>query len=114
MGTFRFVRRMGENDTDPTDRAEEREASEDARTAGRERDEQGRLVEQYPPQDFLEAIKDLGGIAGTGEIYRHVGCDHRTAYKKLSDLADEGILTKRNAGNTMLWSLAETVDDTDQ
>jgi predicted transcriptional regulator len=73
----------------------------------RERDEEsGEFVEEYPREDFLRALEELGP-AGTTEISSHVGCDRRTAYLKLQALEDEGDATSRKVGNALLWELAE-------
>jgi DNA-binding MarR family transcriptional regulator len=65
--------------------------------------ESGRFVEKYPREEFLSAISKAGGSAGTGEIARIIGCDHDTAYKKLHRMERDGIVAKRNIGNTLLW-----------
>lgn len=70
-------------------------------------DESGKYTEQYSREEFIEAIRELGGTAGTGEIAHEVGCVHDTAYKKLRAMEDDGEVTSRNVGNTLLWSVEE-------
>jgi CRP-like cAMP-binding protein len=71
----------------------------------RQRDaETGRYDETYPPETFVEAIADLGA-SSTTEIAEHVGCDRRTAYVKLTGLRDDGEVSSRKVGQTLLWSL---------
>ena len=73
----------------------------------RDRDEKsGKFTEEYPPQDFLEAIDELGS-SGTTDISNYVGCDRRTAYLKLKSLEEEGRIRSQNVGNSLLWELAE-------
>ena len=46
----------------------------------RDRDEKsGKFTEEYPPQDFLKALAELGA-SGTTDISDYVGCDGGTAY----------------------------------
>lgn len=70
-------------------------------------DESGRFEEKYPTEDFIGALRDAGGMAGTGEIAGSVGCGHDTAYKRLHQLEERGYVSKRNVGNTLLWRLLE-------
>jgi len=74
-----------------------------------DRDEDsGRYTGQYTTKDFLDAIKAEGGMAGTGDIADRVGCAHDTAYKRLQKLEDEGLVSSRKVGNTLLWANSET------
>lgn len=68
-------------------------------------EETGRYTGEYPTEAFLDAIRELGAMAGTGDISTEVGCAHDTAYKRLQSLEDEGILSSRKVGNTLLWSI---------
>ena len=73
----------------------------------RDRDEgSGKFTEEYPREDFLNALSELGS-AGTTEISEYVGCDRRTAYLKLRDLEDNKLVTSRKVGNALLWELTE-------
>ncbi|WP_135807235.1 helix-turn-helix domain-containing protein [Halorussus marinus] len=75
--------------------------------ADRDRDEEsGKFTEEYPPQEFLDAIAELGP-SGTTDISDYVGCDRRTAYLKLKSLEEEGEVRSRKVGNSLLWELAE-------
>ncbi|WP_244605259.1 winged helix-turn-helix domain-containing protein [Halorussus halobius] len=66
-------------------------------------EETGRYTGQYSTDDFLHAINAGGGVAGTGEIADHVGCAHDTAYKRLQEMEEEGLVSSRKVGNTLLW-----------
>ncbi|MFC7021158.1 helix-turn-helix domain-containing protein [Halomicroarcula sp. GCM10025743] len=67
-------------------------------------EETGRYTGEYSTEDFLDAIANQGGMAGTGEIATQVGCAHDTAYKRLQKLEEEGMLSSRKVGNTLLWT----------
>lgn len=71
----------------------------------RDRDEEsGKFREEYPPQDFLDALAELGP-SGTTDIADHVDCDRRTAYLKLKSLEEDGKITSSKVGNSLLWDL---------
>jgi len=73
----------------------------------RDRDEEsGQFTEEYPREDFLDVLKELGP-AGTTDISNEVGCDRRTAYLKLQELEGDGLIQSRKVGNALLWELAE-------
>ena len=73
----------------------------------RDRDEKsGKFTEEYPSQDFLDALVELGP-SGTTDISTHVGCDRRTAYLKLKSLEEEGEVRSKKVGNSLLWELIE-------
>jgi predicted ArsR family transcriptional regulator len=73
----------------------------------RNRDENsGKFSEEYPREDFLRALDELGA-AGTTDIAEEVGCDRRTAYLKLQDLEDDGDIKSQKVGNALLWELAD-------
>ena len=67
-------------------------------------EESGRYTGEYSTEDFLNAISDREGLAGTGEIADQVGCAHDTAYKRLQEMEEQGLVTSRKVGNTLLWS----------
>ncbi|MFA9518467.1 helix-turn-helix domain-containing protein [Halopenitus sp. H-Gu1] len=73
----------------------------------RDRDEEsGKFTEEYPPQEFLEALAELGP-SGTTDISEYVDCDRRTAYLKLKSLEEEGEVRSKKVGNSLLWELKE-------
>jgi hypothetical protein len=67
------------------------------------RDDSGKFTKKYPTTAFLDALRELGGAAGTGDVADTVGCPQRTAYHRLSDLRDEGQIDSRQVGGSMLW-----------
>jgi predicted transcriptional regulator len=73
----------------------------------RDRDEEsGKFTEEYPREDFLEALAELGQ-SGTTDISDYLGCDRRTAYLKLKSLENDGKIRSRKVGNSLLWELSE-------
>lgn len=70
-------------------------------------DETGQYTSEYSTEDFLNAISNEGGIAGTGDIANWVGCAHDTAYKRLQDMEEQGLVSSRKVGNTLLWTRSE-------
>lgn len=73
----------------------------------RDRDEEsGRFTEEYPEEEFIQALEELGS-AGTTDISNYVGCDRRTAYLKLQSLEEENKVTSQKVGNALLWELAK-------
>ncbi|MFP9191388.1 transcriptional regulator [Natrialbaceae archaeon A-CW1-1] len=73
-----------------------------------DRDEDtGRYTGEYPTEEFMSAITEEGGMAGTGEIADIVGCAHDTAYKRLQKMEGEDLVSSRKMGNTLVWSITE-------
>jgi predicted ArsR family transcriptional regulator len=69
-------------------------------------DNSGRFSEEYPREDFIRALEELGA-SGTTDIADHVGCDRRTAYLKLQVLEEEGDVESEKVGNALLWMLVD-------
>jgi len=75
--------------------------------ADRDRDERsGKFTEEYPSQEFLDALAELGP-SGTTDISDYIGCDRRTAYLKLKSLEEEGKVRSKKIGNSLLWEQTE-------
>jgi uncharacterized membrane protein len=66
-------------------------------------DDSGKFTEKYEDSEFVDAIRALGGSAGTAEVADELGCPHTTAYHRLDQLRDDGQLTSRQIGNAVLW-----------
>lgn len=76
-----------------------------------ERDEEsGQYKETYPLDEFIDALRDLDGAAGTQEVADAVGCKYRTAHAKLTELREEGRVEAREVGAAFLWMLADGGD----
>jgi Mn-dependent DtxR family transcriptional regulator len=69
-------------------------------------DESGKFTEEYPVEEFIEAIRELDS-AGTTDIADYIGCDRRTAYLKLQELNEDGKVESQKVGNALLWRLPE-------
>lgn len=70
-------------------------------------DDTGRFTETYPREDFLNAIREEGGMAGTTDIAERVGVIRETAYKKLQRMEDENEVESKKIGNSLVWTIAE-------
>ena len=75
---------------------------------GKDRDEEsGKYSTSYPDSDFLDAIQQYNGMAGTAEIAETVGCTRRTAYTRLKSLENEGQVNSRKVGNSLIWRVSK-------
>lgn len=69
-----------------------------------ERDtDSGRFTEKNPPEEFIKALEDLGGAAGTQEIADEVGSPYRTTHHKLTQLEEKGRIASKKVANANLW-----------
>ena len=71
------------------------------------RNERGQFAPEVPNEEFFDALRELGGAAGTQEVADEVGCIYDTAYKRLLRLEDEDVVTRRKVANANLWVLAD-------
>lgn len=71
------------------------------------RDGRGQFALNYPNQDFLDALKTLGGIAGTQDVADEVGCTSRHALNRLQKLEEAGEVTSKDVGRSFVWMLAD-------
>lgn len=75
---------------------------------GKDREEEsGKYTTSYPDSSFLEAIQQLGGMAGTSEIAEKVGCTRRTAYTRLKSLEEDSRVNSRKVGNSLVWNVPD-------
>lgn len=76
-----------------------------------DRDEDsGQYVGEYPLEAFVGAIRSESGMAGTGEIADSVGCAHDTAYKRLIQMDEKGLVNSKKVGNSLVWILPDDID----
>lgn len=74
---------------------------------GKDREEEsGKYTTSYPDSDFIDAIRQLDGLGGTSEIADTVGCTRRTAYTRLKNLEDQGQVSSRKVGNSLVWTVS--------
>lgn len=65
--------------------------------------ETGQFNQEYPRDQFIEAIDELG-TPTTSSIANYVGCSYNLAYRRLTKLAEDGEISKTKVGKTYLWS----------
>lgn len=71
---------------------------------GADRDtETGRFTDRYPPDAFVEAVRETDDVAGTQDVAERVGVGYDTAYKKLRRLEAEDRIRSRKVGNARVW-----------
>jgi len=71
---------------------------------GRERDEDtGQYRAEWSDAAFLDALADAGDLASTTAVADRVGCTETTAYRRLHDLADEGLVEKVQPSRSIFW-----------
>lgn len=74
----------------------------------RERDENsGKYTDAYSDDDFLEALREEDGVAGTGDIADSVGCTRRNALNRLRELEESSQVTSKEVGRSLVWMLIE-------
>lgn len=75
---------------------------------GKDREEEsGKYTTTYSDSEFIDAIRQLGGLGGTSEIADAIGCTRRTAYTRLQSLENEGQVSSRKVGNSLAWTISE-------
>jgi biotin operon repressor len=57
----------------------------------------------YTDEQFLDALRD--GCETTREVADTLGISRQGAHKRLSTLRDDGAITSREVGGTLLWSI---------
>ena len=74
----------------------------------RERDENsGRYTDAYDNEEFLSAIAESRGVAGTGQVADIVGCSNRQALNRLKELEEDGLVSSKNVGRSLVWQIQE-------
>jgi len=72
----------------------------------RKRDEEsGKYTDSYGDDDFLAALRDEDGVAGTSDLAAAVGCSSRHALNRLRELEDAGKVTSKDVGRSLVWML---------
>lgn len=69
--------------------------------------ESGQYTTVYEDAEFIQAIRDRGGMASTRQVADAVGCDKDTAYRRLRSLRESDEIESEDIGNTMLWTIEE-------
>jgi len=78
----------------------------------RKRDEtNGRYTSAYSDGSFIDAIREIDGVATTPKIMDHLGCSQRTALNALHGLEDGGSVSSEKIGNTYVWAIEDDSND---
>ena len=64
----------------------------------------GRFSSEYSEEEFIEALKE-NEPAGTSEIADTIGCHHKSAYKRLKQLEERGVVSSKQVGRSLIWTL---------
>jgi uncharacterized membrane protein len=73
----------------------------------KDRDEEsGQYTAAVSDDEILEHIGDEGGVS-TNELAEAFDYARPTAYRRLVDLEDAGLVQRREVGNSLLWQLAD-------
>jgi len=67
----------------------------------------GQYDRTYSDDLFVQAIEAEGDLPTTREVADRVGCDRDTARRRLSELAGEGTVSKRQFGRSLAWSVVD-------
>jgi DNA-binding transcriptional MerR regulator len=79
----------------------------------RDRDQDsGKYTEVYPKSDFIDLLSDTR--LSTSEVADHLDCHRTTAFDKLRQYEQEGLLKSTSVGNTLLWELTENPNSSTQ
>jgi len=75
----------------------------------RQRDEEsGKYTDAYGDDEFLAALEEESGIAGTSDLADAVGCTSRHALNRLRELEEAGEITSKDVGRSLVWMFAGT------
>ncbi|CAM2991758.1 MULTISPECIES: FaeA/PapI family transcriptional regulator [Halobacterium] len=69
----------------------------------RERNEGGRFEPEHTDEEVLEAVR-THEPAGTKEVADELGIARQSADYRLRSLLDEGRVSKKKVGNSLVWS----------
>ncbi|ESS10807.1 MAG: hypothetical protein A07HR60_02828 [uncultured archaeon A07HR60] len=72
----------------------------------RERNEGGRFEPEHTDEDVLNAVRGHEP-AGTKEVADELGIARQSADYRLRRLLDEGRVSKKKVGNSLVWSTEE-------
>ena len=64
---------------------------------------EGEFDQKYKDEEFLNAIRNLGGYSAASRIADDVGCARRTAHDRLEELFDKKIVDSAYIGSSRLW-----------
>lgn len=74
----------------------------------RERDEEsGQYTDAYSDDEFLAALAEEDGVAGTTALSEAVGCTSRHALNRLRELEEAGKVKSKDVGRSLVWMLVD-------
>ena len=68
----------------------------------RQRNDRGQFRSEHPDQEFLDLVAE-NQPATTKEVADGIGCSRRNADYRLRRLADDGRVSKKKAGTSLVW-----------
>ena len=73
----------------------------------RDRDEySGRFTREYSDEEFIDAVKSLES-SSTSEVADHMGCSSDLAYRRLTELAEEGRIESEKIAGNYRWFIKD-------
>jgi predicted transcriptional regulator len=72
----------------------------------RERNESGRFEPEFTDEEVISAVR-VHEPAGTKEIADELGIARQSADYRLRRLLEEGRVSKKKVGNSLVWSIAD-------
>lgn len=72
----------------------------------RERNEGGQFKPEYTDEEVIDAVR-AHEPAGTKEVADKLGIARQSADYRLRRLLDEGRVSKKKVGNSLVWSVEE-------
>lgn len=70
-------------------------------------DDTGQYREDHPDEAFLAALREADGMSSTTAVAEAVGCTHSTAFRRLSELAEDGAVVKIQPSRSVFWRIVE-------
>jgi len=72
----------------------------------------GQIQKEYDDEEFINPVRD-NEPATTKEVMDVVGISRTAALYRLDKLEDEGVLTSKEAGTSLVWMIRNEVSRTD-
>jgi len=67
-----------------------------------EQNQDGKIAQKYTDQQFISAVEE-NSPASTSEVSNAVGCTSANAYQRLKNLEEEGRVSSKKAGGSLIW-----------
>lgn len=74
-------------------------------------DETGQYLPEYPPEEALAAIREVGGRTATTEVAEHLGSTREAAYMILARLEERGEVRSEMVGANRMWEIVEVEEE---